>query len=215
MGLGAHLFCLPGNHRLIQGVAFAAASSSRSEAIRGVCFLALMRGYRSWRSNVGPGARHGGNARSWAQNLVRDDILRETHLYRTDLPFGAARHGLWSGDADLRRPARRSLRGRARDRGQKPGCDTRRQAPAQQAFRRSGSCAISGESGSSRRSCSAVPTRPRHPVPISTSARRALPTPRSSTPRRHSSKMGLNPVIHVLFVDSKSEERGWPRQARP
>ena len=64
-------------------------------------------------------------------SLVRDDILRD--LTYTGRIFSAQEaHELWPCDADLRRPARRGLRGRARDRRQEPRRDPRRQAHAQQ-----------------------------------------------------------------------------------
>ena len=62
--------------------------------------------------------------------------LARADLHRADL-LRAGSPELRPCDADLRRPARCGLRGRARDRKQEPRCDPRRQAHAQQSVRRS------------------------------------------------------------------------------
>src|SRR6266446_6121309 len=89
---------------------------------------------------MGPGARYGGDADPGQPRARRYPARAD--LYRADF-LGAGSAGLWACDADLRRPARHGLRGRARDRWQESGRDPRRQAPAEQSFRRPWPGAIS------------------------------------------------------------------------
>ena len=139
-------------------------------------------------------------------SLVRDDILRElTYTGRIFSAQEAMAYGLATRICDDPRAAAFEV---AREiAGKEPGCDPRRQAPAQQAFRRSGSCAISRIRRAAEAARQSQPDRGRA---------RQYRQARAALCRRLTKRAvitGLVPVIHVLC--RRKQERGWPGQARP